>query len=160
MTTEAQGVHVLAATDLSNHSEAALRTAAEIAARFGGRTTLIHCLEVSSVMPAHLSVSRTEELRRNIEQELRTTAERRLEELRERFFPGDKSVHVEVVLGAQVADTICRYAARQNADWLVLGTHGLSGLVHMLIGSVAERVVRHAPCTTVIARSTTHKGGD
>jgi len=47
---------------------------------------------------------------------------------------------------------ICRYALKQHIDLIVLGTHGRTGLKHLLIGSVTERVVRAAPCPTLAVR--------
>lgn len=47
---------------------------------------------------------------------------------------------------------ICRIARERSVDLIVMGTHGRTGLAHMLIGSVAERVVRHAPCSVLIVR--------
>ena len=47
---------------------------------------------------------------------------------------------------------ILRYTLRVAANILVVGTHGHTGFLHTLLGSVAERVVRHAPCTVVVAK--------
>lgn len=54
------------------------------------------------------------------------------------------------------AKEICRYARKQNVDLLVLGTHGRTGLNHLLIGSVAERIVRTAPCPVLTVRDHEH----
>lgn len=65
---------------------------------------------------------------------------------------------VQVVEGSP-AITICDYASRENVDLIVISTHGRSGLKHAIIGSVAERVVRHAECPVLVvpARWTTFK---
>jgi nucleotide-binding universal stress UspA family protein len=47
---------------------------------------------------------------------------------------------------AEPAKAITETAAREKFDLIVMGTHGRSGLAHLALGSVAERVVRHAPC--------------
>lgn len=52
---------------------------------------------------------------------------------------------------------IIRYARVQEIDLIVLGTHGRSGLSHVLLGSVAERVVRHAPCPVLTIRPAKHQ---
>lgn len=52
---------------------------------------------------------------------------------------------------------IIRYAREQNIDLIVLGTHGRTGLSHVLLGSVAERVARQASCPVLTARPKTHK---
>jgi nucleotide-binding universal stress UspA family protein len=59
---------------------------------------------------------------------------------------------VEVASG-DPADTIIRIAAERHADLIVMGTHGRTGLRHALLGSVAEKVVRTAPCPVLICRS-------
>lgn len=51
---------------------------------------------------------------------------------------------------------IIRYAREQDIDLIVLGTHGRTGLSHVLLGSVAERVVRKAPCPVLTVRPKTH----
>ena len=49
---------------------------------------------------------------------------------------------------------ICRIAQERHVDLIVMSTHGHAGLAHLLIGSVAERVVRYAPCSVLIVRPT------
>ena len=51
---------------------------------------------------------------------------------------------------------ILRYAADENVDLIVMGTHGRGGVSHMLLGSIAERVVRRAPCPVLTVRSPQH----
>jgi nucleotide-binding universal stress UspA family protein len=65
-----------------------------------------------------------------------------------------------VVLAAEVgdvADEILRYAARQEISLIVCGTHGRRGVAHVLLGSVAERIVREAPCPVLTVK---HPEGD
>ncbi len=54
-----------------------------------------------------------------------------------------------LVLGTNAAEGICNYAEKVGVDLIVLSTHGRTGLGHLLIGSVAEKVVRHAHCPVV-----------
>jgi universal stress protein A len=51
-------------------------------------------------------------------------------------------------------DEICKAAAEEEADIIVMGSHGRTGLSHVLIGSVAETVVRHANCPVLVVRDT------
>jgi len=60
-------------------------------------------------------------------------------------------VDIEVVLGVPATE-ILRCAEDGGFDAIVMGTHGRTGLTHLLLGSTAERVVRHAPCPVVIVR--------
>lgn len=57
----------------------------------------------------------------------------------------------EVARG-QPADAIIQFAQERDVDLIVMGTHGRSGLQHVLLGSVAEKVVRHAPCPVLTVR--------
>lgn len=54
------------------------------------------------------------------------------------------------------ANEICRYARKQSIDLLVLGTHGRTGLSHLLVGSVAERIIRVSPCPVLTVRHHEH----
>ena len=70
------------------------------------------------------------------------------EQLAHRLTPDDHArfhATTEVMFGT-VADTIARYADVNGYDLVVMGTHGRSGVAHMLMGSVAERVVRTSRC--------------
>ncbi len=65
---------------------------------------------------------------------------------------------VEVAAGLP-AETIVRVARERNADLIVMGTHGRTGLQHVLLGSVAEKVVRLAPCPVLTVRYKGHEHG-
>jgi universal stress protein A len=65
---------------------------------------------------------------------------------------GCKQVHATVAVG-DAADQICAHAGKSRPDLIVMGTRGRTGLAHVLLGSVAERVVRHAPCPVVTVRA-------
>lgn len=71
--------------------------------------------------------------------------------------PVDSDVDVEYrVLGGDAGDQIVQAARETRADVIVMGTHGRSGLTRFLMGSVAERVMRHAPCPVLTARGPLH----
>ncbi|MFT5358234.1 MAG: universal stress protein A, partial [Polyangiales bacterium] len=61
-------------------------------------------------------------------------------------------VKIDALQGLSAAATICDYAKQHAVDYIVLATHGRTGLKHMLLGSVAEKVVRHASCSVFVVR--------
>lgn len=66
--------------------------------------------------------------------------------------PTVEAVRIEVVAG-DPASEILRRARTHGIDLVVVGTHGRTGLKHLVLGSVAERVVRQAPCPVLVVRS-------
>ena len=66
------------------------------------------------------------------------------------------TVETLVVWGSPPVE-ICRIAQERHVDLIIMGTHGRTALAHLLIGSVAERVVRHAPCSVLIVRPVRHQ---
>jgi len=78
-----------------------------------------------------------------------------LRRLQERLTDEDRrllNVHVVSEVSDDVADAVVGYARTEHMDLIVTGTHGRTGLEHSLIGSVAEHIVRHAPCPVLTVR--------
>ena len=141
---------ILVPTDFSPASDAALGCARRLATRFGGSLHLLHVLDDLSVGGTFGS-----EFYLADSPDMRTA---RLNDARERLahrvMPDDRSqVHAtpEVIFGRS-AQTIVDYAADGDVDVIVMGTHGRSGMAHLLMGSVAERVIRTAPCPVLTVR--------
>lgn len=81
-----------------------------------------------------------------------TAAKERLEQLAEKYAgPVRERLTQNVGMGVPFVE-IVRYAREVEADLIVMGSHGLTGIEHLLIGSVAERVVRKAPCSVLVVR--------
>ena len=59
--------------------------------------------------------------------------------------------------GSNVADTIIAYAKDTHVDTIIVGTHGRGPVSHLFMGSVAERVVRNAPCPVIVVRPNEHE---
>src|SRR5215831_10429140 len=88
-------------------------------------------------------------MRAQLEHEICAEAEQRLKVLE-----ASQTVPVEtLVVWGNPAAAICRIAQERKIDLIVMSTHGRTGLAHLFLGSVAERVVRHAPCSVLIIRA-------
>lgn len=131
--------------DFSETSRRAAESALELAWAFDGQVTLVHVAE-PLIAPALEGGARAAPSLEAIEPGLR-------EEIRAwaRALPGGENVEVVVLLGSPPEETV-RFAREHGCDAIVMGTHGRTGLKHLVLGSVAERVVRHAPCPVVVVR--------
>ena len=131
---------ILVPLDFSAPSAAGLDYARTLAARFGASLHLLHVLENDFLRPMVVDP-----------QTLETGTLRQLWDL---LTAEDlKRGAVPVVLRSDaVAEAIVSYARSGGIDLIVMGTHGRSGVAHLLTGSVAERVVRTAPCMVLTDR--------
>ncbi|HET9361292.1 MAG TPA: universal stress protein [Vicinamibacterales bacterium] len=144
---------ILVPTDFSPASEAALAAAMELADRFGASIHLLHVLED----PYSTSAYATEVygfLPPGLRETWQENAEKRLDALlpRER---GTRSAGSCAVVFGSPARAIVDHAHGAGIDLIVMGTHGRSGVAHLLLGSVAERVVRTATCPVMTVRGVT-----
>lgn len=141
---------ILAPTDFSDYSNQALTYAVELANRFDAE---LHLLHVTQPVLANVSYGGP------IPDEQIHPELVALTELKEVEAPGLEQVaHVEheVRTGPTFLEII-RYAKDNDIDLIVIGTHGRTGLAHAIIGSVAERVVRKAPCPVLTVRPEGHQ---
>ncbi len=131
--------------DFSQTSESAMTYACELARRFGAELTLLHVRSVpGSSIPEGL-LEPTDEVTHDIE----GPSDRPLVSWKARA-EGLGVGHVEVATSVgEPAQEIVDFARRSGADAIVIGTHGRTGLKHAVLGSVAEKVVRLAPCIVV-----------
>lgn len=139
---------IMVTTDFSEGSKTAFPTAVGLARKFEAMLTLVY------VVPAHLPLEFSHMGIILQEQQLVDEAREHLPRFRHAQL--DPHIHVEtVVLNGAPAREICHMAADQSIDLIVMATHGHAGLKHLMLGSVAESVVRHAPCPVLIVRDTT-----
>jgi universal stress protein A len=135
---------IIVPTDFSYASDAALGYARMLAARFGASLHLLHVVdEPGSWSEVYAAIP-------DIRDRLSADAARRLEAMAACLPPALQATSA-VVCGAPVP-TIVKVAESQGADLIVMGTHGRRGMGHVLLGSVAERVVRLAPCPVLTVR--------
>ena len=138
--------NICCAVDFSESSRLALEEAADLARRFEARLTLLHVFEPAAAAaseaysPAELTEQTTIELSRKLES-WKAEAERR----------ADRPVGRSLLTGDPAAE-ITRFARDGEFDLVVAGTRGRAGLEHLLLGSVAEKVVREAHCPVLVAR--------
>ena len=144
---------ILVPTDFSPPSDAALEYARILAAKFGSSLEILHVIDdptaASEFVPDGFAPS-TEDIRTGLLEQ----AHKRLERLMNLVDRSRYHAHAEAVLGLP-AQSIVDYATATGTGLVVMGTHGRTGLAHLLMGSVAEQVVRTAPCPVLTVRQVT-----
>jgi len=145
---------ILVPTDFSDASQAALVYAKALAMPFGASIHLVHVMEdlLAHAWAAEVYVASMPNLRDEIEKEARERLSALLAaEERQQF------AVVTALLAGNPFLEIIRYAKTQNVDLIVIGTHGRGAIAHMLLGSVAEKVVRKSPCPVLTVRGAQHE---
>lgn len=146
--------HIVVATDLDEHSAPALVAALDLAEVHGARVTLVHVLEPTPTPPGLEAfalegmpidwVERVTDARHGV-------AGRKLTELvtqhkREPVIVGT------LLLRGLMPDTLNEYLEKEQADLLAVSSHGRRGVAHFFLGSVAERLMRTAPCPVLVIK--------
>lgn len=134
---------VLVCTDFSDAASPALYMGANIARAFSARATLLHAV-TEDEWRSHTQDADDIQIA-NVEQALET----RLRELAATLPHADTAF----VVAHSLTDAIIDKAVKTESDLVILATHGRTGLARLVIGSVTERVTRHAHCPILIARS-------
>jgi nucleotide-binding universal stress UspA family protein len=146
---------VLVATDFSEPSQAALAYGRELARNFGASLTVLHVVDniLARAYGSDGIVMADSELQGEIEGAAQQQVDvLLLDEDRNTL----RAIGVTVTSNAPAA-AIVTYAREAGTDLLVLGTHGRGAVAHLLMGSVAERVVRTAPCPVLTVRHPEHE---
>jgi nucleotide-binding universal stress UspA family protein len=136
--------NILVAIDFSEPSEAALMYGRELAGRFGATLHVLHA--VQDIYIGTFGAGSSAALAPELQQQIEDGARRRVDEL---VVDSDRSAPTTVttiVTSSSPALSIVDYARDHKIDVIVIGTHGRGALAHLMMGSVAERVVRLAPC--------------
>jgi nucleotide-binding universal stress UspA family protein len=142
--------NILVATDFSEPSEAALAYGQALARTFGATLHVLHVVDglAGSVYAAEGYVASLPALQEEIEAAAGA-------ELDERLIDNDQPplpTRRVLIASSTPALAIVDYAERARIDLIVTGTHGRGAVAHLLMGSVAERVVRTAPCPVLTVR--------
>jgi nucleotide-binding universal stress UspA family protein len=139
---------ILCATDFSDTAEAAWEMASELARVHRGRLALVH---VFVEIPAYAAPDAPGPAVGEIWEEQRRWVQQSLDAQVAAARAAGLDAKALVVTGS-TAPAIAETAAGEHADLLVIGTHGRTGINRLLIGSVAERVVRIAPCPVLTVK--------
>jgi nucleotide-binding universal stress UspA family protein len=140
--------HILAPTDFSEYSKQAVSSALELAKKFGAKLSILHVVElppypVEGYVPPSLTTTFMEDLEREASQELAQLA------------PEAESTGVEVARLVTVGSPyrkILDMAEADGVDLIVMATAGRTGFSRLVMGSIAERVVRTASCPVLTIR--------
>lgn len=140
--------HILAPTDFSEYSKQAVVSALELARKFGAKLTVLHVVElppypVEGYVPPAVNATFLDDLERQATQDLA------------QLVPEAESSDVEVVRLVAVGSPyrmIIDTAEAEQVDLIVMATAGRSGFSRLIMGSIAERVVRTATCPVLTIR--------
>lgn len=142
--------NILVPTDFSEPSQQALEYGRELARQFGARLHVLHTVE-NVMIPggAEVPVAAIQQ----VEQGLESVAARQMAEAVTADDRATLQVATVVRAARAAAIDVVDYARENQIDLIVMGTHGRGALQHLLMGSVAERVVRTAPCPVLTVRA-------
>ncbi len=140
---------VLVAHDFSSFADTALERAAEIAGRYGAALTIVHVYQpIVATIPDGLVLYSAAHFA-----DFMGEINRHLEQLQQRALGFGATSTTTVVRQGPPHVELCDYAREHEIDLIVVGSHGRTGLMHALVGSVAEKVVRKAPCPVLVVRT-------
>jgi len=139
---------ILALTDGSQNSRSALRYAITIAKKFEAALDVLLVIED---MPAYISLELDDEFLLRIQDAMRSEVEDCIAFCRKSGIEANGIIRHGVPY-----EEITAYAEEQGVDLIVMATHGHTGLSHILLGSVAEKVIHHAPCPVLTTKIDEH----
>jgi nucleotide-binding universal stress UspA family protein len=145
--------NILVATDFGEASDAALAYGRELARMFDAT---LHVLNVADDVYMRLGGDAYVAVLPDLQKDIEGAAHRQLDELLVDNDPKPITVKKVVLTSAATASCIVQYAEDTKIDLIVVGTHGRGAVAHLLMGSVAERVVRTAPCPVLTVRHPEH----
>ena len=146
---------ILVPTDFSDFSQPALRYGCAFASRFNSELHLLHVSPEPTMLMPEAAALGSENLFLEAEA-LENAAKERLLQLPGDDWENGRDLVRATRIGAPFLQII-DYAKQMEIDLIVIGTHGRSGLVHLLMGSVAENVVRKAPCPVMTIKPDGHQ---
>ncbi len=136
---------IMVATDFGDAANLALEYASVLARRFGANLRIVHALEMPRMLGTEFGLS---DAGRLTERAIRD----RQAQLADAVARASADEVIGQILVGDPAQKIVQYAADHAVDLIVMGTHGRGAIAHLLMGSVAEQVVRTAPCPVFTVR--------
>ena len=140
---------IVSPIDFSVHSDGALKTAADLALRFGSELCLVHVMPALPNLPSLRSFFKEGEY----EQTLQADAEKQLAQMVEKIAGHGVKARSAIGTANDTGMEILRTAELNHADLIVIATHGMTGWHQLAFGSVAEKVVRLATIPILLLRA-------
>ena len=146
---------ILVPVDFSDPALGALESAADLATRFGAALLLVHVVPALPDLPARVSIFKEDEYDRRLHDE----ALQRVAALASSYQSAGLTVRSEVGVADDVGMEIVRLAEAQKVDLIVVASHGAGGWKDLVLGSVAEKVLRLAPVPVLLLRGRSKSAG-
>ena len=140
---------ILVPVDFSSCSREGLRYAIAFANEFGAKLILLHTTYLGYIYSCEGTAIYDIPA---LQKAARKAAERKMRDLVRSLDFGAVKFETAFTDGSPVID-ICAFAKNHDVDLIITSTHGFTGFTHVLIGSIAEQVVRHAPCSVLVVPS-------
>lgn len=144
-------------TDFSENADEAFLTAKDLAWHYGATLHILHVMVNFSLSPPIHSTYMPIEYDPKFIEEVTEAAK---SSIQSRYLDPlkDNQPYDVHLLSGYASTEILRLAEEKELDLIVMGSHGLTGLAHVLFGSTADRVVRRAPCSVLTVRTREKKG--
>jgi nucleotide-binding universal stress UspA family protein len=136
-----KGENILVALDGSIYSEYAIDQAISLGDKCN---SMIYLISVVDLYPEQMAVAA------ELTEKLSSEARQLLEAGKEKVEKAHLACETIVRMGGHVHDLIIQEAKKRDIDLIVMGTHGKSGLRGLFVGSVAQKVIGHAPCPVLV----------
>lgn len=143
---------ILVTTDFSGYSRVAFPKAIALARKFDASVLLLHVIQPIITPSEYTWGVQPVELQREHEQHCQVAIEKLVSE----HFPDDFNVSAHILHGIPFKEII-NFSRDEEIDLIVISTHGLTGLSHIIFGSTAEKIVRKSVCPVLVVRDPAHK---
>ena len=141
--------NILLPTDFSKLSLSAAEYATELAEQYGAKIHLLHVLEKTPpILTIHSLDLSEEKIIKTIEEEAKISLGKAVDKVK-----GKKNIQVEPVIRKGIDyEEIIEYAEEKKVDLIIIATHGRTGILHTLLGSVAEKVIRFSKKPVLVSK--------